>query len=95
MHGDYQPTVGIQTAGITLAGADTHRALDALQHLGNRLEVVNDKLVGFISRFQGAEGLGNPSTMAPVPSGYAGQIARLETVIEQIENQVTFMGGIG
>lgn len=71
------------------------RLLDEIQSMADRASVVNDRIFGFIARVRGMGGATESGQVAPVPSGYQGQMDRLNGLLVQLCNLADDLERIG
>lgn len=83
-------------ASAQISSRDT-REMDRIEQAADRLSLVSDRLHGFLARFHGMEVPAAPSggQVAPVPSGYRGQMDRLYDHLTQVEQQVGELISLG
>lgn len=70
------------------------RELERIGMAAERISIVNDRLIGFASRFRGLE-VGGSSGPTPVRSGYQGAIEDLFdklNALEAVANEITSFG---
>lgn len=73
------------------------RDLERLETVGDRLNIIAQNLEGFIARHNGygRSEKSDGSTMAPVPSGYRGQLDRIFGLLDTLDMQANDIVNIG
>ena len=74
---DYNPKTASTSAPV--------RNLERIEYLANRVETVVDKLGLFVGRFHGSPEASASPKPQPVPSGYQGQMERLDNLLGLLE----------